>query len=139
MKRHIPESRGIARTVADKKRDLQQKLLIVNAPIAGTDLRHAIQGESIVVKRVTTRRTAPVSVYNLQVDGLPEYFANGILAHNCSFTIDFDRKEEGYSPDRVDALVWALTELFPRMVKKTGGSKITHRPVLIVTGKPINL
>jgi predicted phage terminase large subunit-like protein len=29
----------------------------------------------------------------------------------CAFTIDFDRGEMGYSPDRVDALVWALTEL----------------------------
>jgi predicted phage terminase large subunit-like protein len=29
----------------------------------------------------------------------------------CSFTIDFDRKEAGYSPDRVDALVWAITDL----------------------------
>lgn len=29
----------------------------------------------------------------------------------CAFTVDFDRKERGYSPDRVDALVWALTEL----------------------------
>ena len=29
----------------------------------------------------------------------------------CAFTVDFDRKEMGYSPDRVDALVWALTEL----------------------------
>lgn len=30
----------------------------------------------------------------------------------CAFTTDFDRKSAGYSPDRVDALVWALTELF---------------------------
>lgn len=30
----------------------------------------------------------------------------------CSFTSDFDRKTMGYSPDRVDALVWALTHLF---------------------------
>jgi phage terminase large subunit-like protein len=29
----------------------------------------------------------------------------------CSFTVDFNRREMGYSPDRVDALVWALTEL----------------------------
>ena len=29
----------------------------------------------------------------------------------CSFTTDFDRKVAGYSPDRVDALVWALTDL----------------------------
>jgi phage terminase large subunit-like protein len=29
----------------------------------------------------------------------------------CSFTSDFDRTTSGYSPDRVDALVWAFTEL----------------------------
>ena len=29
----------------------------------------------------------------------------------CAFTVDFNRKEMGYSPDRIDALVWALTEL----------------------------
>ena len=29
----------------------------------------------------------------------------------CSFTSDFYRSTAGYSPDRVDALVWALTEL----------------------------
>jgi phage terminase large subunit-like protein len=29
----------------------------------------------------------------------------------CSFTSDFDRARAGYSPDRVDALVWALFEL----------------------------
>lgn len=29
----------------------------------------------------------------------------------CQFSADFDRKAAGYSPDRVDALVWALTEL----------------------------
>jgi phage terminase large subunit-like protein len=29
----------------------------------------------------------------------------------CAFTTDFDRKTAGFSPDRVDALVWALTDL----------------------------
>jgi phage terminase large subunit-like protein len=29
----------------------------------------------------------------------------------CSFTSDFDRGRAGYSPDRLDALVWAVTEL----------------------------
>ena len=29
----------------------------------------------------------------------------------CNFTSDFDRTKMGYSPDRVDALVWAATEL----------------------------
>lgn len=39
----------------------------------------------------------------------------------CSFTTDFDRKENGYSPDRVDALVWAYTEL---MGNSSGGGDI---------------
>lgn len=34
----------------------------------------------------------------------------------CSFTADFDRKAEGYSPDRLDALVWGMTELFPNLI-----------------------
>lgn len=29
----------------------------------------------------------------------------------CAFTSDFDKARMGYSPDRVDALVWALTDL----------------------------
>ena len=29
----------------------------------------------------------------------------------CAFTTDFDRKTAGFSPDRVDALVWALSDL----------------------------
>lgn len=30
----------------------------------------------------------------------------------CLFTSDFDRKAMGYSPDRVDALVWTFTHIF---------------------------
>lgn len=64
-------------------------------------------------------RTEPsaVAVYNLEVEPgyLPEYFANGVLVHNCNMTA------QGYlgdrSPDRLDALVWALTELFPAVIK----------------------
>jgi phage terminase large subunit-like protein len=35
----------------------------------------------------------------------------------CSFTSDFSRSTAGYSPDRLDAMVWALSEL---MLEKTG-------------------
>src|SRR5205807_8961541 len=34
----------------------------------------------------------------------------------CAFTTDFDRKAAGFSPDRVDALVWALTDLLDEPV-----------------------
>ena len=33
----------------------------------------------------------------------------------CTFTPDFDRNING-SPDRLDALVWALSDLFPSMI-----------------------
>ena len=36
----------------------------------------------------------------------------------CATTIDFDRSKQGWSPDRVDALVWGFTELFPRLTNK---------------------
>ena len=40
----------------------------------------------------------------------------------CNFTVGLDRKDE--SPDRVDALVWALTELFPGLVSDLREDKV---------------
>jgi hypothetical protein len=66
------------------------------------------------VKQITTlRHTRSVNepVYNISVaDGFPpEFFANGILVHNCNFTASGYVGEN--SPDRADAMVWAITEL----------------------------
>jgi len=44
----------------------------------------------------------------------------------CSITTGFDRRAQGYSPDRVDALVWAMTELFPPLSKTNA---IPIRPI----------
>jgi hypothetical protein len=38
----------------------------------------------------------------------------------CGFTTDFDRQRAGYSPDRVDALVWALTDLLVEPMSNEG-------------------
>jgi phage terminase large subunit-like protein len=38
----------------------------------------------------------------------------------CGFTSDFDRSKAGYSPDRVDALVWALSELLVEPIAGEG-------------------
>lgn len=43
----------------------------------------------------------------------------------CAFTSDFDRARVGYSPDRVDALVWALTEL-------SGPQNVVRRMELLI-------
>lgn len=36
----------------------------------------------------------------------------------CTVTTAFDRRAAGFSPDRVDALVWAMTDLFPVMAAR---------------------
>ena len=38
----------------------------------------------------------------------------------CAFTSDFDRARAGYSPDRLDALVWGLTELLVEPMPQWG-------------------
>ncbi|MGB3271813.1 MAG: terminase family protein [Xanthobacteraceae bacterium] len=43
----------------------------------------------------------------------------------CSFTSDFDRNRAGYSPDRLDALVWCLTELMTTHRAETKTAAIT--------------
>jgi phage terminase large subunit-like protein len=63
-------------------------------------------------------------VYNLTIEDQPEFFANGLLVHNCRVhhagtfpdledqMCAFVAGDSGSkSPDRVDALVWAITEL----------------------------
>lgn len=41
----------------------------------------------------------------------------------CAFTPDFDRKAQGWSPDRVDAAVWAFTDLFPSMTRRSASGR----------------
>jgi phage terminase large subunit-like protein len=51
-----------------------------------------------------------------------------------SFTPDFDRNRAGYSPDRLDAAVWALSEL---MVQPQGASRIISWHQMCVESRQI--
>ena len=52
------------------------------------------------------------------------------LEDQCvTFTADFDRKAQGWSPDRVDALVWGITDLFASLTRKAAGKPIKYRPL----------
>jgi hypothetical protein len=44
-----------------------------------------------------------------------------------NFTSDFDRQTAGYSPDRVDALVWAVTDLMLADMKGWGFFEVVRR------------
>ena len=60
----------------------------------------------------------------------------------CAFTTDFDRARAGYSPDRLDALVWGLTELLVEPMPHWGifeytrqeAEKLTKRHAVEMTG-----
>jgi phage terminase large subunit-like protein len=53
----------------------------------------------------------------------------------CGFTADFDRANAGYSPDRVDALVWAFTALVVEQMPNEGIYEWTRRQAEALVNK----
>lgn len=101
--------------------------------MVASTIKAMAKGRTIPVKLVTATRGKHV-----RAEPIAALYEQGKVRHAkelpeledqmCSFTIDFDRKEQGYSPDRVDALVWALTDLFPSIVKKKPKRTTTTPP-----------
>jgi phage terminase large subunit-like protein len=82
---------------------------MVEATIRAVD--HVVSYKSVHASRGKVVRAEPIAALYEQrkvhhVGGFPT-----LEDQLCAFTSDFDRGRAGYSPDRVDALVWALTEL----------------------------
>ena len=53
----------------------------------------------------------------------------------CAFTSDFDRARAGYSPDRLDALVWGLTELLVEPMPNYGIFEYTRQRAEAIRGQ----
>jgi len=53
----------------------------------------------------------------------------------CAFTTDFDRARAGYSPDRIDALVWGLTELLVEPMPNYGIFEYTRQRAEAIRGQ----
>jgi predicted phage terminase large subunit-like protein len=53
----------------------------------------------------------------------------------CAFTADLDRKSAGISPDRVDALVWALTELLVEPMSSYGIFEVYRQDAARIAAK----
>lgn len=68
------------------------------APIADSRIPRPECDQSTAVLRVEIVPER-VSVYNLKVAGTPEYFANGILTHNCDELAFWESDEEAANPD----------------------------------------
>lgn len=73
------------------------------------DLVTATKGKALRAEPVSTlyARNPPIAVHLREFRELEDQM--------CAFTIDFDRKHMGFSPDRVDALVHGATYLLPRL------------------------
>ncbi len=72
----------------------------------------AVPFRAVHASRGKVTRAEPISA--LYEQGKVFHVGTGLAIledQMCAFTSDFDRGRAGYSPDRVDALVWALTEL----------------------------
>lgn len=107
---------------------LEADCIVAEANNGGEMIRQVINGldASVLVKLVWASRgkvTRAEPVSNLYEQGRVHHLGifKGLEDQMCDFTPDFDRDEAGYSPDRVDALVWAITELM-----LTGTSRISQ-------------
>lgn len=94
---------------------------IIDAPIF---LVHASRGKYI--------RAEPVSAIYEQ--GIVHHVGNNLNKledQMTQFTSDFDRKKSGYSPDRLDALVWGIANYIPSLYKheEKEYNNITIEPV----------
>ena len=99
-------------------------------------IQAAARGRAVQVKKVTATRGKHV-----RAEPIAALYEQGKIRHAepfaqledqmCSFMIDGDRKSQGYSPDRVDALVWGFTDLFPDLVRprNTDWSKPLRRNI----------
>lgn len=75
----------------------------------------------VYASRGKVTRAEPVS--NLYEQGRVHHVGTfkALEDQMCDFTTDFDRKTAGYSPDRVDMLVWGITELMLTARVSRGG------------------
>jgi phage terminase large subunit-like protein len=88
-------------------------------------------GEMVAAVIRSVDRNVPIKMVHasrgkyVRAEPISAIYARGVVYHvemfealedqMCTYTPDFDRLQNG-SPDRMDALVWGMTELFPQMV-----------------------
>lgn len=85
------------------------------------NLAPEVKVKLVWASRGKVTRAEPVS--NLYEQGRCHHVGTfaALEDQQCDFTTDWDRKVAGYSPDRVDALVWAITELMLTATVSRGG------------------
>lgn len=105
-------------------KELEADCIVAEVNQGGEMVEHVIKSidPNIMVKSVRAARGK-----YLRAEPISAIYARGNVYHTelfdaledqmCTFTPDFDRLQNG-SPDRLDALVWAMSELFPQLLEE---------------------
>jgi phage terminase large subunit-like protein len=99
---------------------VENTLRMIDRSVAYTPVR-ATRGKVI--------RAEPVAALYEQKPGRVYHIGSFATLEDqmCAFTTDFDRAKAGYSPDRVDALVWAFTDLLVEPMASEGLYELYRR------------
>ena len=121
-----------ARVVKQLYDEIEADRVVVETNQGGAMVRAVLQAQAPNLPVFEVRATRGKYV---RAEPISALYAQGRVHHAgyfealedqmCSFTPDFDRQQNG-SPDRVDALVWAFTDLFPSMIDY--GKRVDFRP-----------
>lgn len=101
---------------------------MVGSMIAQASPKRVIPYKAVVATRAKQVRAEPIAaLYEKGKIRHADQFQT-LEDQMCSFTLNFDRKSQGYSPDRVDALVWAATALFPNIAQAKNKPRVSAPP-----------
>lgn len=105
-------------------KELEADCIVAEVNQGGEMVTHVIHSIDPNVPVKTVRATRGKYV---RAEPISAIYARGNVYHTelfetledqmCTFTPDFDRLQNG-SPDRLDALVWAMSELFPQLLEE---------------------
>jgi len=103
-----PSSNAVSRCERIGRSAMELRWPVLNVRQSLLDAQHTVISAPVNVISdtiVSIQKADPIRVWDLQVAAEHEYFAGGFLVHNCEWV------PGDTSPDRLDALVWAITEL----------------------------
>lgn len=100
--------------------------VVIEVNQGGDMVRHTLQSQRRAIRVIEVRATRGKHV---RAEPIAALYGLGLISHVGRFPKLEDQMcrmtAAGYegtgSPDRADALVWVLTELFPRLISKRGG------------------
>ena len=120
--------RGWADVAVDAYRTRQADAIVAEVNNGGDMVEAVLRG---VDANVSYRAVKASRGKVIRAEPVAALYSRGIIHHvggfptledqMATFTSDYDREKSGYSPDRMDALVWALTELY---IEDTGAAGI---------------